>query len=139
MRLSYPAPSAPWTTNEDRRLHFAVRAGRVKDWHDAAYWMLRKLQTEQQWDMVDTGRAKYPLVVAEPKPMTVHMTITFPTARKRDASNLIGTVVKATVDGLRDAGLWPDDDGQWVTILEPKILSPVDGWHQVQIDLEERQ
>ena len=138
MRLEYPAPSKPWTTNEDRRLHFAVRASRIKDWHDAAYWMLRKLQTEQQWTMIDTGRVKYQLVVENPKPVTVHMTISFPTARRRDASNLLGTVVKATVDGLTDAGLVPDVTAEWVTVIQPRILAPVDGWHQVTVEVEDR-
>lgn len=31
----------------------------------------------------------------------------------------MSTVVKSIVDGLVDAGLWPDDTAEWVTVADP--------------------
>lgn len=119
MRLTYPAPTNPWTTNEDRRLHFAVRAGRIKEWHDAAFWIAKR----EKWHSLP--------------PSTVRVTVTYPTQRIRDPHNIVGTVVKATVDGLVAAGVWPNDDPRFVTVLEPRIVVKP-GHHQVTIELEDR-
>ena len=120
---SYPAPVPPWTTNEDRRLHFHVRAARIKEWHDAAYWIAK----QQGWNHPSENN----------RPSTVRVTVTYPTQRIRDNHNLVGTVVKATIDGLVAAGVWPNDDPRYVTVLEPRIVVKP-GHHQVTIELEER-
>lgn len=44
--------------------------------------------------------------------------------RKRDASNLYPTS-KAAIDGIRDAGIVPDDDGRYVTEINP-IIEPAE-------------
>jgi crossover junction endodeoxyribonuclease RusA len=48
--------------------------------------------------------------------------VTFPVhdARRRDPHNLAPTV-KAIVDGLVDAGVWPDDTDTWVIVLDPRF------------------
>lgn len=35
--------------------------------------------------------------------------------------------VKPIVDGLVDAGLWPDDTPEWVTTTEPRLVVRRDG------------
>lgn len=40
--------------------------------------------------------------------------------RRRDPHNYFPTV-KPVVDGLIDAGLWPDDTPEWVTTTEPTL------------------
>jgi len=45
----------------------------------------------------------------------------FKRAGRRDPSNYLPPV-KAIVDGLVDAGLWPDDTGEFVTISEPALV-----------------
>jgi hypothetical protein len=35
--------------------------------------------------------------------------------------NYIGTCMKAAIDGLVDAGLWPDDTAEFVTIEQPVL------------------
>ena len=35
--------------------------------------------------------------------------------------NYIGTIVKAVIDGLVDAGCWPDDTAEWVEIRQPTL------------------
>lgn len=50
------------------------------------------------------------------------VTVTLPVSgnRKRDPHNWTPTV-KAIVDGLVDAGVWPDDNSDWVTTNEPVL------------------
>jgi hypothetical protein len=40
--------------------------------------------------------------------------------RRRDPHNYFATV-KPIIDGLVDAGLWPDDTPAWVTTTEPAL------------------
>ena len=35
--------------------------------------------------------------------------------------NYVGTVVKAVIDGMVDAGCWPDDTAEWVEIRQPVL------------------
>lgn len=55
--------------------------------------------------------------------------------RRRDPHNYTGTVVKAIVDGLVDAGFWPDDTGEHVTIVDPMLLP---GGREVIVVIEPR-
>lgn len=51
------------------------------------------------------------------------VTVTLPVRSnktKRDAHNYFATV-KPIIDGLVDAGCWPDDDGEWVVTAEPRF------------------
>mgnify|MGYP001558324303 FL=1 len=123
MTITYPAPLPPWSTNEDRNLHWGRRAERVKAWHDAAYWNAK----QAGWNHPSKNN----------RPSTVQLTVTYPTKRRRDASNLVGTIVKASVDGLVAAGVFPDDTPEWVTVLEPVILV-APGWHVVSIEVKDR-
>lgn len=43
--------------------------------------------------------------------------------RRRDPHNLAPTV-KAIVDGLVLAGVWPDDNERWVSVLDPRFYKP---------------
>ena len=53
-------------------------------------------------------------------PAIVATTFDVPDKRRRDPHNYYPTV-KAIVDGLVDAGLWPDDTPEWVTTAEPEL------------------
>lgn len=53
-------------------------------------------------------------------PSFVMLTIDVPDKRRRDPANLYATV-KPVVDGLVDAGLWPDDTPEYVTTIEPVL------------------
>lgn len=67
-------------------------------------------------------------------PCTVHITFPVRDRRRRDPHNYYPTV-KAVIDGLVDAGVWPDDTPEWVTTIEPTL--EVGGTHVV-ITLTER-
>lgn len=54
-------------------------------------------------------------------PATVWVHLPFTTARRRDPHNFV-PCVKAIVDGLVDAGVWPDDTPEWVRVMEPELV-----------------
>lgn len=55
------------------------------------------------------------------RPCEVRFVFPVPDRRRRDPSNLVGTVVKWCVDGLVRGGVWPDDSPEWVTVIEPVL------------------
>ena len=47
MRLEFPAPDKPWSTNQDRNLNPYVRAERIKNWKGVTrlvYWQAHSLK-----------------------------------------------------------------------------------------------
>jgi hypothetical protein len=88
--------------NMNDRTHWRKRAVQVKNWRTAAF--------------AATRNTTYDLL----PPCYVTITLPVRDSRKRDPSNWFPTA-KACVDGMRDAGLWPDDDSTWVTVMEPKL------------------
>ena len=93
-RLTVPAGMELVSANQ--RLHWAVKARRVK--------------TLRQWAAWETRRLEVPTIERVAISVWVH-----PGARTRrlDASNYAPTV-KALVDGVVDAGALPDDSGKHV-------------------------
>lgn len=95
--IEFPAPA------ERLNLNWAKRAEITKAWRTAAFIACRNA------GMRDLA------------PSLVKVTFTVRTSARRDPSNLIPTV-KACVDGMVDAGAWPDDNSEWVAVLEPAIV-----------------
>ena len=105
----------PWSTNNDRNLNKYTRAARIKAWKDstAAGWLAAARNQKDSYPKVDS--AWY-------APSIVHLRIGFTTKRTRDPHNYCGTVLKAVVDGLVQAGVWPDDDPHWVGHRESELI-----------------
>ncbi len=103
-----PLPSTPWSTNDERKMHHMVRHGFVKAWKAATKMMYRSACNK-------AGR-KYAC-----DPAIVRVTIPFRKGRRRDPHNYCGTVLKAVVDGLVEAGAWPDDTPEFVDHLQPVL------------------
>ena len=82
--------------NANQRLHWAERGKRVRVIRNAA-WVLARQQKIPQIDKATV------LVTYRPQPST----------RRRDAGNLAPSA-KAAIDGLTDAGVWPDDNSEHV-------------------------
>lgn len=78
------------------------------------------------------ARAKHIDQWVSDRPTLVRFVFPVPDKRRRDPSNLVGTVVKWCVDGLVRGGVWPDDDPRFVTILEPLLIPGAD---RVQLEL----
>ena len=77
-----------------------------------------------------------PDVVHQLPPSWVTITLPVSDNRRRDPHNYFATV-KPIVDGLVDAGLWPDDTPAWVTTTEPHLeVAPTP--HRVTITITER-
>jgi Holliday junction resolvase RusA-like endonuclease len=112
--LGFPPPGEVWSENragnwrKNMRLH--------KTWADCVAWYWRTLR--KTWT---------------PRPCLVLVTLTFPTSRRRDPHNYVGTVCKAIVDGLVHAGVFPDDTAEWVTVPEP-ALRVGEPWVAVRIE-----
>lgn len=114
--VEFPPPAKCLTMNQ--RLHWAAKAKLSREWRDAAKWGAHEFrgrtQTKQQ----------------PPCLVTVHVPVVG--NRRRDPHNWFPTV-KPIVDGLVDAGLWPDDTPEWVRCMEPVLVV---GAEMVRVVLE---
>lgn len=104
--LSFEPPTDPISMNQGDS--WAVRNA-AKDWHDRAYWA---------WCEAHPGAG--PSGRAFPYPAEVHVSLPFPVSRGRDPINFAKTV-KHIVDGIKDAGAWPDDTPNYVTQHIPSL------------------
>jgi crossover junction endodeoxyribonuclease RusA len=84
------------------RHHWRRRAADVKHWRTATATHAHRWHT------------------SECPPSMIVITFDVPDNRRRDPANLFATV-KACVDGMVDAGWWPDDTPEYVTVVEPLI------------------
>ncbi len=98
--ISFPAPAKLINLND--RLHWSVKARLTAAWREAAFYAAK------QAGVRNIGPSK------------VYVRLPVKTAHKRDPHNFTPTV-KAIVDGLVDAGVWPDDNSDWVTVAEPAL------------------
>lgn len=111
LTMSFPAPAEPLSENAAIRLHWAARKRVTTPWRDLAITMTRMALARYARE-----REVWPT-----QPVEVRMALPFRMARRRDPHNYVGTVVKATVDGMVRGGLIPDDSPEWATIAEPTI------------------
>lgn len=88
----------------DRR-HWGPKARLTRTWREAAHI--------GAYVSLGAGRCIKGL-----PPCQVRVCFPVKTAHKRDASNMAPTI-KAIIDGLTDAGLWPDDNTDWVEVMDP--------------------
>lgn len=102
--ISFPPPTKLLNMNDTRNPFQKARL--VKEWRTSAYWAACQLGPP--------SKRRHPASV---------VTITLPVKgkRTRDPANWVATA-KPIIDGLTDAGVWPDDNQEWVTLMEP-ILS----------------
>lgn len=94
--------------NANDREHWAPRARKVRTWRSAAaveayrYTLAGGLGRTRTW------------------PMDVHFRFDVPDKRRRDPANYAPTC-KALIDGMTDAGWWPDDTPEYVRTHEPEL------------------
>lgn len=101
--LSFTSPDRP--INLNHRLHWSRRAATTRAWRHAAFVAACQLGPPS----------------ARPREASwVQLEIPVHDRRRRDPHNLTPTL-KACVDGLVDAGVWPDDTPEFVTTTEPFI------------------
>lgn len=114
------APAKPLSINEANSMrHWAQRSRRLKPWNELAW--------------AESINQKIPERVAGRKAV-VKMTIPVRTNHTRDPSNYIDTVVKATVDGMVRAKVWPDDNPEYVEVVEPEFAVKGGGKVEIFVD-----
>ena len=116
MFLTFPMPDQVMTANQ--RLHWAKQSTRTKSW---------------RWAARIAAHGKPAPTIGTDQRAVVTVTIPVVGNRRRDPSNWMPTV-KPIVDGLTDAGLWPDDDSRYVSVSEPVLDSTVKDVH-VRIEI----
>lgn len=100
-------------------LEFTRATKRYPSMNDRVHWSKRSRDT-RAWRTaahVHALRLGPPSKRMQP-PSFVRITLPVPDRRRRDPANYT-PVTKAIVDGLVDAGMWPDDTPAYVTTLEP--------------------
>lgn len=104
--IRFRPPCPPWS--ENKTLHWAQRSRMKRMWRETA----------RDYGALARGR-----VYRAPEfGVNVQVTIPFTRGGRRDPHNYTGTVVKSIIDGLTDAGYWPDDGATWVTVLDPILV-----------------
>jgi hypothetical protein len=103
--LTFPRPGGP-LPSANHRLHHHALTKKLAPWVSGvrAAWL----------ELPPAERA-----AVQSRRCAVQVTIPVPDRRRRDPHNYVAPLVKALVDALVRAGVWPDDDPEWVTVLEP--------------------
>lgn len=99
IEFEFPPPAKAWSTND--RIHHMQRAEYTRHWKGAARLLAGRYGPQP--------------------PGIVQIWIPFKDKRRRDPHNYCGTVLKAVIDGLVMAGLWPDDTPEYVGHREPIV------------------
>ena len=95
-------------------------------WRDAAHWAY----VAAKGSTGPKGRAMPPCVV--------HTILPVKADRRRDPANFQATV-KRIVDGITNAGAWPDDTPDWVDQRNPSFNKDLSPRQTVTIRLEPRE
>lgn len=98
--IRFESPAEVMTLN--KRYHWAVKMQLTAAWRHAAEIHARNAKLK------DVG------------PSIVKVTFNVTTNRRRDGHNYIATV-KPIIDGMVAAGVWPDDTGEWVAVVDPEF------------------
>lgn len=107
LSIEFPPPAKALTMNQ--RLHWAQKAKLTQAWRSDTAW---------------AAVARKPrLRDLPPCLVTVHLPVKG--NRRRDPHNWFPTI-KPIIDGLVDAGLWPDDTPDWVRCTEPVLVVGAD-------------
>ncbi len=106
----FPAPAELLSLND--RTHWAAKSESVAAWRRAAYYAACA-----DWPVGEAARTE----ILEAGVWEVKVVLPVPDRRRRDPHNFVATV-KPVVDGLVDAGLWPDDTPEYVTVPEPQLI-----------------
>ena len=104
--LSLEIPAALWMSSNDR-LHWAEKAKRTRCVRHLAFAAARAAN----FDELRLERASIEILVHRPR------------AGRADAANASPTV-KAAIDGLTDARVWPDDSDDHITAVTYKASTP---------------
>lgn len=114
--LVMPVKRPPLTPNA--RVHWAVKARVTREMRHMAYLCAK--------------RAEIP-----PLGKSAVLVTWFPPDRRRRDTNSLVTATKAWIDGLVDAGIWPDDDPNHVAAETYRIGPPDKDHPRIEITIQE--
>ena len=106
--FKFELPARIWSTNDERNMHYGERHRLVTAWKGATRMNYLSYR----------NRRGLPVRL---DPGIVHLAIPVKDRRKRDPHNYCGTVLKAVIDGLVLAEVWPDDTPEYVGHREPVL------------------
>ena len=113
-----PFDRPPMTANDQRRAHWQKVRAAKKVVGDAVAWLAR------QQGIKDVGPAEVSFVWFAPD------------KRRRDSDSL-GPFVKAALDGLVEAGVFPDDHNGWVVKTSMAVVLSDTRNPRIEISIEE--
>jgi crossover junction endodeoxyribonuclease RusA len=122
-QITFDRPAPLMSMNE--RLHWSKQRRHARLWRAAACWATIHQVPVQR------------VIARRLPPCTVTVVLPVHDRRRRDPHNYF-PVVKAVIDGLVDAGLWPDDTPEWVTTTEPRLRLADPADEIVIVELTER-
>lgn len=118
-RIRIEVPANEWVTSNDR-LHWREKARRVAEIRRRSATLARQQLTPIEGPVLVACRAR------------------FRAGRGLDSDGCAPTL-KAVIDGMTDAGVWPDDSSEYVLGPDPRRdpTPPPTGYHTVTITLQE--
>lgn len=117
-RIVTPFPRPPMSANDQRRAHYHQQAKAKREVGDAVAWLAKS-----------QGLHGLP-------PCIVTVIWYAPDRRRRDTDSL-GFFLKSALDGLKQAGTWPDDHSDWVVQTRLGIDKTQTDNPRIEIILEE--
>lgn len=114
-----PSPAEPLSLNRERRMHWAARRRVTEPWKTVTFWVARQAHLAR---------------AVGGRPATITVVLPVRGHHRRDPANYYPTV-KAVVDGLVLAGVWPDDTPDYVTVREPVLTHR--GNAEIHLELRE--
>lgn len=117
-QLTTPYVRPPMTANDQRRAHFQ---------------QVRKHKNDVSKAVKELAQAQG---IQDLDPSVVTLVWYAPDRRRRDADSL-GPFAKAALDGLTQAGAWPDDHSDWVTEVRLRIDKTQTKFPRIEILISE--
>jgi hypothetical protein len=121
-----PALGPIISVNRIQGSHWALTRPTKDAWRDGIQWLAQ-------------GGKIAGLDIVRGKPCALRFVLPFQVGRRRDPSNYVDSVVKWMVDGLVRAGVWPDDNPEYVEVLEPLLVKVARPGANVKLEVWLRQ
>ena len=120
--ITLTIPAGEWLSS-NQRLHWAQQARRTRSIRTRAF-------------MLGLAALRAGDVTARTGKTHVHVLVAYPTARKADPPNSYPSV-KAAIDGLVDAGIFPDDNSEHVSLgFDRDPVKSAPGTYRLALELE---
>lgn len=122
LNFVFQQPSTPLSINKANSMHWATKRRYMEPWRMC----------------IRAAYIRYTILRELPiAPVVIEFQFTFPKNVRRDPHNYIAPLVKGLIDELVDLHLVPDDNAEWVSVVEPKLRVDKDNLCYVKISLRD--